>query len=116
MHSTVLRHLPPEGGRVADVAQASGLAKQSVSYVVEDLVALGYLRSGPDPKDGRARRLTYTAQGQKLLAALVSASREVEAALMSVLGTHEVRALREALETILEDGASSRPRRGRTPR
>src|SRR5512135_201102 len=68
MHSAVLRHLSPEGGRVADVARASGLAKQSVAYVVEDLVALGYLRSEPDPADGRARRLVYTARGKKLLA------------------------------------------------
>jgi DNA-binding MarR family transcriptional regulator len=101
VHSTVLRHLPPEGGRVADLARATGLAKQSVAYVVEDLVALDYLRSAPDPEDGRARRLTYTPRGHRLLAALVIASQEAETALSVPLGAQRVRALRDTLETVL---------------
>ena len=39
MHSPVLRHLPPEGGWVSDLARKTGLEKQSVACVVEDLVA-----------------------------------------------------------------------------
>ena len=101
LHSSILRHLPPEGGRVADVARATGLAKQSATYVVEDLVELGYLRSEPDPEDGRARRITYTARGQKLLSALANASREAETRLAAVLGAERVRSLRETLETTL---------------
>ncbi|MFO0932934.1 MAG: MarR family winged helix-turn-helix transcriptional regulator [Planctomycetota bacterium] len=97
-HSPVLRHLPPEGGRVADLARLTGLAKQSVSYVVDDLVALGYLRSQPDPDDGRARRLTYTARGRALLACLAEAGRDAEAALAARLGVARVRALRATLE------------------
>lgn len=101
MHSPVLRHLPPEGGRVSDLARKTGLAKQSVAYVVEDLVALGYLRTEPDPEDGRARRLRYTARGHKLLEALVSASREAEAALASVVGKDRLISLRDMLEQAL---------------
>lgn len=101
VHSPVLRHLPPEGGRVADLARATGLAKQSVAYVVADLVALGYLQAGPDPEDGRARRLEYTARGHALLAALVAASREAEAALAVTLGRQRLAALRDTLETVL---------------
>ncbi len=101
VHSPVLRHLPPEGGRVADLARATGLAKQSIAYVVEDLVALGYLRSEPDPEDGRARRLHYTARGRKLLAALADASRAVEAELALALGAQQLQGLRDALEALL---------------
>lgn len=101
MHSPVLRHLPPEGGRVSDLARATGLAKQSVAYVVEDLVSLGYLRSEPDPEDGRARRLHYTARGHKLLAALADASQVVEAELASSLGAPRLQLLRDALEAVL---------------
>ena len=101
LHSSVLRHLPPAGGRVADVARASGLAKQSATYVVEDLVELGYLRTEPDPEDGRARRITYTARGQKLLSALATASREAESRLAAALGAERVRSLRETLEATL---------------
>lgn len=101
LHSSVLRHLPSEGGRVADVARATGLAKQSATYVVEDLVELGYLRTEPDPEDGRARRITYTPRGQKLLSALANASRDAETRLAAVLGAEKLRSLRETLDTAL---------------
>lgn len=100
-HSPVLRHLPPEGGRVAELARATGLAKQSVTYVVEDLVALGYLCVQPDPEDRRARRLTYTPRGHKLLAALVEASQDAEDALTVPLGPRRLKLLRDSLEGVL---------------
>jgi DNA-binding MarR family transcriptional regulator len=103
MHSPVLRHLPAEGGRVSDIARETGLAKQSVTYIVEDLVALGYLRTEPDPDDGRARRLCYTARGHKLLAALVSASHEAENSLASVLGKDRLQSLRDMLKVALSE-------------
>ena len=115
-HSAVLRHLPPEGGRVAEVARASGLAKQSATYVVEDLVELGYLRTEPDPEDGGARRIRYTARGNKLLAALATASREAETRLAATMGPEKMRALRDTLETTLSAmPRSDRPKRGGRP-
>ncbi len=109
-HSPVLRHLPAQGGRVAEIARSTGLAKQSVSYVVDDLVGLGYLRVAPDPEDGRAKRILFTARGQKLLAALMLASREAEAGLSVRLGAARVRQLRRILESTLagNQGASAR--------
>lgn len=105
MHSPVLRHLPPTGGRVADLARATGMAKQSVTYVVEDLIELGYLIAQPDPDDGRARRLRYTAQGQRLLQALVAASEDAEEDLAAQIGRARLIALREALESIAAGSA-----------
>lgn len=104
VHSSVLRELPAEGGRVSDLARDTGLAKQSVAYVVKDLVALGYLRVDPDPTDGRARRLRYTTRGHELLAALLRASAEAEAALAADLGVGRLRSLRDTLE-LLQGGA-----------
>ena len=103
MHSAILRHLSADGGRVSDVARASGLAKQSAAYVVEDLVTLGYLRSDPDPEDGRARRISYTARGHKLLTALMNASQSAEAALEANLGPARLRSLRNTLEAMLSE-------------
>ena len=115
MHSPVLRHLPVEGGRVSDIARETGLAKQSVAYVVEDLVALGYLRTEPDPDDGRARRLRYTARGHKLLGALVSASHEAENSLASVLGKDRLRSLRDMLQEALSKAPPPLPGRAAPP-
>lgn len=97
-HSPVLRCLPATGGRVADLARATGLAKQSVSYVVDDLAAQGYLRVVPDPEDGRAKRVLFTARGQKLLAALMAASQAAEDELSGLLGSARAQAMRQILE------------------
>lgn len=101
-HSPVLRHLPPDGGRVSELARATGLAKQSIAYVVQDLIALGYLCTQPDPDDGRARQVVYTPLGRKLLAALIQASREAEDAMAATLGAAQLQALRAMLETMLD--------------
>lgn len=100
LHSPVLRHLPSAGGRVADVARACGLAKQSVAYIVEDLVGLGYLKVEPDPEDGRAKRVAYTARGRRLLQALLEASRRVEDRLAREHGAGPIQQLRGALAAI----------------
>jgi DNA-binding MarR family transcriptional regulator len=100
LHSPVLRHLAPGGGRVADVARASGLAKQSVTYIVDDLVAQGYLRVEADPEDGRAKRLVYTPRGRRLLQALLAASRSVETQLSRSLGAARTAELRDTLEAL----------------
>ena len=101
-HSPVLRHLPAGGGRVADLARATGLAKQSVTYVIEDLVAQGYLKVAPDAEDGRAKRILYTPRGQRLLEALVDASTAAEGQLARRLGTRRMESLRTILESALQ--------------
>lgn len=113
LHSPVLRELPAEGGRAADLARATGLAKQSVAYVVNDLVTLGYLRSEPDPDDGRARRILYTPRGKQLLVALLEESDRAEAALAARLGMRRLQALRAALEEVLADSAAEDQAQGK---
>jgi DNA-binding MarR family transcriptional regulator len=108
LHSPVLRHLPRGGGRVVDIARATGLAKQSVAYIVDDLVAQGYLAVEPDPDDGRARRVVYTRRGRQLLQALLAASRKVEARCARLLGTARMAAVRSALE-VLHERVSTTP-------
>jgi DNA-binding MarR family transcriptional regulator len=114
LHSPVLRELAAEGSRAADLARTIGLAKQSVAYVVNDLVTLGYLRTEPDPDDGRARRILYTPRGQQLLEALLEESRRVEAVLAARLGNRRLQTLREALEDVLADSPPEAPANVRT--
>ncbi len=109
VHSSVLRNLAPEGGRVSDLARTTGMAKQSITYVVEDLVRLGYLESGPDPDDGRARRLSYTPRGRRLLKSLVDASEAAEVELAAALGPQRLAGLRDTLEAVLSLRAHEEP-------
>jgi DNA-binding MarR family transcriptional regulator len=98
LHSPVLRHLSPEGARVADLARRCGLAKQSVAYIVEDLLTLGYVTVAPDPQDGRAKRVKLTARGRLLSQSLLAQSAVVERELAALVGKGQVAALRRVLE------------------
>jgi DNA-binding MarR family transcriptional regulator len=98
LHSPVLRFLPKEGARVADLARQADLAKQSVTYIVEDLVDLGYVTVGQDPADGRAKRVTLTARGRSLVASLLLHSDLAERDLARRLGASRVTVLRSTLE------------------
>jgi DNA-binding MarR family transcriptional regulator len=97
-HSPVLRHLPPEGARVVDLARHAGCAKQSMAYLVDDLHELGYVTIAPDPADGRAKLVRLTARGRTLVERLLSHSEAAERRLASRIGARAVAALRDALE------------------
>ncbi len=97
LHSPVLRHLPPDGARVADLARQAGLAKQSVAYIVDDLAKLGYVTIGEDPADGRAKRVKLTARGRALTKSLTAHSATMERELAAAVGAKRVAALRGTL-------------------
>jgi DNA-binding MarR family transcriptional regulator len=97
LHSPVLRQMPPDGARVADLARQAGLAKQSVAYIVDDLAKLGYVTIGPDPADGRAKRVKLTARGRALSQSLIAHSATVERELAVTIGAKKVAALRGTL-------------------
>jgi DNA-binding MarR family transcriptional regulator len=98
LHSPLLRHLPSEGARVADMARRCGLAKQSVAYVVDDLMRLGYVTVEPDPDDGRAKRVKLTPRGCALIESLLAHSAAAEAELAERVGAQRLTALRATLE------------------
>lgn len=97
VHSPLLRNLSPGGVRVSDVARRCGYAKQSIAYVVDDLVKLGYVAIAPDPDDGRAKRVRLTARGEDLVACLLKHSRAAERSLAARIGAGSVATLRRIL-------------------
>lgn len=101
-HGGLLRHIPPQGARLTELAAAAGMTKQSMAYLVDDLARLGHVGTRPDPEDGRARRVVLTARGRRLVATLLALSEEAEARLAARIGADEVAALRRALERIDE--------------
>jgi DNA-binding MarR family transcriptional regulator len=109
LHSPVLRHLPPEGARVADMARRCGLAKQSVAYVVDDLMRLGYVTVEPDPGDGRAKRVKLTLRGCALIESLLAHSAAAEADLAQRVGAQRLAALRATLEDSVQAVGGTTP-------
>lgn len=106
-HSPVFRLLDADGRRVSDLASQAGMTKQSMAYLVEDLTRLGYLETRPDPADGRAKLIVFTAQGARAQMALATASIEVETELAADLGQDEVDRLRSLLRAVLDEGRAA---------
>jgi DNA-binding MarR family transcriptional regulator len=86
-HSSVFRNLRPEGSRVVDLAERAGMAKQSMAYLTQNLVDLGYLTIGPDKSDGRAKLVRLTARGEQAVSTLTRLSLEVEEDMRRAIGT-----------------------------
>ncbi len=76
-HGCVFGNIEEAGSRLTELAERSGLTKQSVGEAVADLEALGFVERVRDPADGRAKIIQLTEHGREALAA----SREIFAAI-----------------------------------
>jgi len=112
----VFQRIAPGGSRLADLAGAAQLSKQTEGSIVDQLERAGYVRRVPDPTDARARLVTLTAKGHELVEISVPVVREVEAAWEAHLGRARTRQLRHilaALREITDPYAQPRPDRRR---
>jgi len=97
-HSVVFRHIEPDGSRVTDLAALAGMTKQSMSYLIDGLCSVGYVRIAPDPADGRAKLAQLTARGREATKALIELSAQFERELARLIGAARMKQLRALLE------------------
>jgi DNA-binding MarR family transcriptional regulator len=105
-HFTVFQHMPPEGVRLTELADAALLTKQSMGYLVDDLEALGYVERVPDPADRRAKLIRLTPRGWQVDDTVRAIIRKMEAEWAARLGEEEyaqLTRLLRALIAMLED-------------
>lgn len=114
-HLVVFQHLPWEVGRVTELAERAQITKQSMSALVDHLVAGGYLERAADPRDGRARALRRTERGWAVERSARESIRALEAEWAAALGEERLaqcRAFLADLADLLEGGATAAsPRR-----
>lgn len=96
-HSVVFRHILPEGSRLTVLAELAGITKQSMGALVEHLAQHGYVTVGPDPEDGRAKRVHLSERGRQFTDAALQASQQVEQLLTRELGSRTMREMRRIL-------------------
>ncbi|HET6620446.1 MAG TPA: MarR family winged helix-turn-helix transcriptional regulator, partial [Dongiaceae bacterium] len=101
-HSAVIQPLweMPEGARVTALARASRITKQSMSALVSELEAAGYVQRVADPDDARAMRVRLTARGRAYGRAVRAFSREIEAEWAQRIGKERIAELRSTLELL----------------
>ena len=59
----VFQWCKPEGSRLSELAEMSGVTKSAMTQLIDVLVGLGYVERAPDPQDGRATLIRRTERG-----------------------------------------------------
>jgi DNA-binding MarR family transcriptional regulator len=86
---------------VVEVAGLLGVSKQAASKLVEAMVEAGLVRRQTSTLDGRARPLTLTARGRRLLAVVEDVYAGLEQSWAVVVGRQQVEAVRQGLTGVL---------------
>ena len=107
-HAPIFMGLAPEGSRVSDLAARARMTKQAAGELIRYLVGQGYLSVGPDPSDGRAKKVELTDCGWEAIKVGERVIADFDAWLASQIGTAEVAQLRQILITIAETDPSRR--------
>jgi DNA-binding MarR family transcriptional regulator len=101
-HDAVFSTLPGEGARITDMAARAGITKQSMGEVVRELVELGICVMEPDPRDRRAKIVTYTDYGHAVTAAGFKHLQQMERRLARTFG-EDYETARRVLEWVIEE-------------
>jgi DNA-binding MarR family transcriptional regulator len=96
-HAAILPHIALEGTRLTALAEAAVMTKPSVSQLVDELEAAGYVERAPDLDDRRAQKIMFTALGWRFLEDASRVKEEIEADIARVLGAEGSAALRDLL-------------------
>ena len=99
-HSSVFRHILPEGSRVTDLAERAQMTKQSMAYLVDYLHEKGYVTFVPDPTDGRAKLVCLTERGTAFIESAIALSKRIEAEAARQIGEAEMTQLRHLLQRL----------------
>lgn len=101
-HTRLFPHIDQEGSRPSDIARSVGITKQAVQQLVDDLVGLQVVEVVPDPKDGRARLVRFTSQGQVAIAHGLGVLGELEEELAREIGKARMKELAAILADVLD--------------
>jgi len=103
-HGCVFRFIHEGGSRLTELAESSGLSKQAVGEVVDDLEKLGYAERVPDPQDGRAKVIRLTEQGADAHDTALEIFADIERGWAERYGAERVETMRKLLEDLAAAG------------
>ncbi len=97
-HIHITRHLPVAGARLTELAESAGMSKQAMGDLVDQCVAWGLVAREPDPRDARARLVTFTPTGLAWLQAFQDAVAQAEREFRAEVGEDVATVVKIALE------------------
>ena len=96
-HVSLTRNLDASGTRLTELARRADMTKQAMGELVEQCMALGLVERTIDPKDRRARVISFTPAGLLWLQAFCEAVDIAESEMRSELGDGLMMGLIEGL-------------------
>jgi DNA-binding MarR family transcriptional regulator len=117
-HVGLFRYEGLDGRRPSQLAESMQITKQSVNDLLRYLEKRGYLKSDPDPKDGRARLVRLTSRGRRFDARVRAHARAAERELAKAIGQASFRRLCKVLlkiSTTVDDPSRSATLSAREP-
>lgn len=103
-HLRVMSAVPEGGISVTALGERLGMTKQGTGQFVQQLAAMGCLRTGHDPADGRVRRVHHTDHGRRTMRAMVDRIHELEDEWARQVGPERYAVFRGVLEEIAFGG------------
>lgn len=101
-HTSLFPFIELEGTRLTDLAARVGVSKQAAGQLVEELEEMGVLERAPDPADGRAKLVRFSARGRRGLLEGVAVLRRLEAELSARLADGDLERLHGILLRLLD--------------
>src|SRR5690606_18063721 len=96
-HTTLFPHISFEGVRLTQLAERVGVTKQAVAQLVDELEEMGLVERVPDPSDGRAKRIRFSARGREGLMLGLGVLKKLERELAAAVGAEELAAAHRTL-------------------
>lgn len=97
-HIHITRHLALEGSRLTELAERAGMSKQAMGDLVDQCAAWGLVSREPDPRDARARLVTFTPTGLAWLQAFQDAVAQAEREFRAEVGADVATVVKIGLE------------------
>jgi DNA-binding MarR family transcriptional regulator len=102
----LIEMVPPGGCRIVDLSGEMRVSKQGLGQLVKQLIDGGYLNESQDPGDRRARIITRTREGDRVVEQVHQISAELEARWRAEVGAKKYDVFHEVLVRLV-DGAQT---------
>ena len=102
----LLMNIDAKGSQLSRLGEKIGISRQAVTNLVSQLEEKKYLQRSPDPADKRAMIVSLTPKGWQLINDIVKVKAEIEDDYCSIIGSDQMKHLRESLNKLLENVAN----------
>lgn len=99
-HGRLLALIPEKGIRPSEIASDAWITKQAVGVRLREMEELGWVRTEPDPTDGRAVVVKRTAKGTRIRTAAHEAIARMEAEWAEAVGPDRYATFRAVVDEL----------------